>query len=166
MDYYLGVDLGTSYFKAGLFDEAGRLHGLGCQYVKKIIKDDITCELPVDVFRETLRCCIGEAMQAANATPKEIRSISYSSQANSFVLLDSNYKPLTPLVLWPDKRADGFGVPAGLLNLKAEFQEKTGLGFDPNPQLGIAKIMWFQKMLPRLWKNVRSIMTISDYLVF
>jgi hypothetical protein len=29
MALLLGIDLGTSYIKAGLFDRAGRLHGLG-----------------------------------------------------------------------------------------------------------------------------------------
>lgn len=29
MRFFLGIDLGTSFFKAGIFDETGKLHGLG-----------------------------------------------------------------------------------------------------------------------------------------
>ena len=38
MGFFLGIDLGTSYFKAGLFDEKGNLKGMGRQVVKKNYK--------------------------------------------------------------------------------------------------------------------------------
>ena len=107
MGFFLGIDLGTSYFKAGLFDEKGRLKGLGRQPVYKETGDGTIYELPLTIFWDTLRGCVEEAMQLANITHNEILSVSYSSQANSFILLDGFDKPLTPLILWPDKRAEG-----------------------------------------------------------
>ena len=35
MEYILGIDLGTSYFKLGLFDKDGNLRGLGRVAVEK-----------------------------------------------------------------------------------------------------------------------------------
>jgi len=166
MGYYLGIDLGTSYFKAGLFDENGCLKGLGRCSVQKNVENDITCELPVDIFWNTLRGCIQEAISEAKTTSGKILSISYSSQANSFVLLDRSYKPLTPLILWPDKRAEKLGFPADLISRKAEFHEITGLGVEPGFQFAFAKIRWFQEEQPQIWEQVGSVMTISDYLTF
>ena len=165
MGFYLGIDMGTSYFKAGVFDENGNLKGLGRQLVKKEMGDGSICELPVPAFWDTLRACIGVAVQKAGIISKQIKGISYSSQANSFILLDKNDKPLTPLILWSDRRAE---LPSTLkiFSDKKEFLKKTGLGIELNFGLAIAKINWFQKKQPEIWKQVRSVLTISDYLTF
>ena len=166
MGFFLGIDLGTSYFKAGLFDENGRLKGLGRQYVSKNTGDGTICELPVTVFWDTLRACIFEAFQNAQITPEEISAVSYSSQANSFILLNDNDEPLTPLILWPDNRAEDTDLMVWGLDYENEFLEKTGLGIDPNPQFAVAKINWFRENQPKIWERVKSILSISDYLTF
>ncbi len=124
MGLYLGIDLGTSYFKAGVFDETGRLKGLGRQYVSKNTGYGTFCELPVALFWDTLRACVGKALQNAQITPEEILAVSYSSQASSFILLDDNDEPLTPLILWPDNRAEETGPPVWGLDNENEFLEK------------------------------------------
>jgi xylulokinase len=166
MGFFLGIDLGTSYFKAGLFDEKGRLKGLGRQGVKKKTGNGTICELSIPLFWDTLRTCVEEAIQKADIDPGEILALSYSSQANSFVLLDSTDKPLTPLILWPDKRAEKTDLPIWKSCNKSEFLNKTGLGVELNFEFCIAKINWFQKNQPGIWERVNSILTISDYLTF
>ncbi|MDR1096712.1 MAG: hypothetical protein LBL57_01120 [Tannerella sp.] len=160
MSFFLGIDLGTSYFKAGIFDENGHLKGLGRKYVEKNSNDPF-CELSVPVFRKTLVESVGEAIDRAGIPSNEINAMSYSSQANSFILLDRTDRPLTNLILWPDKRAKNTEIPVA-----GHFLQKTGIGIDPDGEFAIAKIRWFQKNRPGLWKQVAGIMSISDYLVF
>ena len=50
MGFYLGIDLGTSYFKAGVFDGQGNLAGLGRCRVNKQTRDGKICELPTAEF--------------------------------------------------------------------------------------------------------------------
>jgi xylulokinase len=166
MGYFLGIDLGTSYFKAALFEENGRLCGLGRQFVPKNTENGKTCELAVDDFWNTLSCCIKEAVRNANIRIGQILSISYSSQANSFILLDQNKEPLTPLILWPDERAEKIENPIDSLAKRNDFKEKTGFGITLSPQLCISKLMWFQNKQPFVWKRTHNIMLISDYLVY
>ncbi len=166
MGFFLGIDLGTSYFKAGIFDKNGNIKGLGRRFVKKRTGDGSICELPVATFWETLHFCIGEALQEAGITPEELNAVSYSSQANSFILLDGSNEPLTPLVLWPDKRAEGMGLQLMDLFNENGFIAHTGLGIAPNCEFAIAKINWFQKKQPKLWQQAKSILSISDYLTF
>lgn len=166
MNLFLGIDLGTTYFKAGLFDENGTLQGLGRQFVKKDPDTNIICELSIDRFWSTLSTCIMQAISMANAKPKDIISISYSSQANSFCLFDKDLKPLTPLIIWTDKRAQDLGPEVKNIFSGKDSSYKTGLGIDPSGQLCIAKLLWFQAKQPLLWKVTRAIMTISDYLTF
>ena len=46
----------------------------------------------------------------------DVEAVTFATQTNSFVLLDGNDRPLTPMILWPDLRAaelEGrFGVAA------------------------------------------------------
>ena len=166
MSYFLGIDLGTSYFKTGIFDVNGKRHGLGRRLVEKNTGAGKTCELEVSVFWETLRRCVEDAMQEAKINAKEIVAVSYSSQANSFILLDDSDKPLTPIVLWPDERAKDLSKPLQTLTERTDFIEKTGLGIRPGKQSMVAKIDWFQKEQYSIWAKVKTILTISDYLTF
>lgn len=166
MSFFLGIDLGTSYFKAGVFDTQGKLVGLGRSMVKKEIGDGAICELPIIEFWDTLKESVNQAILKAEVKPTEILSISYSSQANSFVLLDENGNPLTPLILWPDERAGE--IPDSLKKLieKEDFQQKTGLGILPGIHSMLAKLIWFQEHQSDTWDKVKSVMSISDYLTY
>ena len=104
MELVLGIDLGTSYFKLGLFDRTGKLHGFGRVLVEKDTENGNRCQLPVERFWSLLCQGLTEACKQAQAQPEDIKAVSYSSQANSFVLLGEDSQPLTALILWPDSR--------------------------------------------------------------
>ena len=166
MSYKLGIDLGTSYFKFGIYDEHLNLKGLGRVSVEKDKGNDSICEIPVPRFITLLKTGIHQACQQAQTPPEDISSIAYSSQANSFLLLDKNYSPLTPLVLWPDQRAEKRYPEVEFLWNHEEFPEATGIGIAPSPALCINKLLWFKHNHPTLWKEVKHVMTISDYLAY
>lgn len=166
MNLFLGIDLGTSYFKAGLFDMNGNLRGLGREALHPEVDDGIKCELSIDKFWSTLRTCTAQAISMANASTNNIVSVSYSSQANSFCLLDVNLRPITPLIIWKDKRASAEeGFLRSIFNAHDWFPT-TGLGMEYSRQMCIAKLLWLQKYQASQWRLTRTAMTISDYLVF
>ena len=102
MKYSLGIDLGTSYFKFGIYDENTNLKGLGRVAVEKDTGNGNLCELPANRFIKLLKAGIDQACREAEISPAVIDSIGYASQANSFILLDKNFEPLTPLIPCPD----------------------------------------------------------------
>lgn len=163
MSFFLGIDLGTSYFKAGVFDREGKLRGLGRQPVVKSGAAVGRCELTPARFRRTLRLAIAQALSEAGTRAERIGALSWSSQANSFILLDASDEPLTPLILWPDGR--GTDAPEALTG-RTDFMDATGLGIAPGGGSMISKTERFRHRQPRLWDRTRSIMTISDYLAF
>ena len=55
MEYILGIDLGTSYFKLGLFNRDGNICGLGRMAVKKDIGGGLLCEVPPVRFWHLLK---------------------------------------------------------------------------------------------------------------
>lgn len=166
MDLTLGIDLGTSYFKLGLFDTNGRLCGLGRVEVAKDIPADGYCELPVDRFKALLNAGLEQACGQAKARPEDITATGYSSQANSFLLLDANSDPLTPLIIWPDQRAGKVYPELEELFAGRDFSQTSGFGLEPTPTLCVNKLLWFRENQPRVWQKTARVMTISDYLLF
>ncbi len=166
MRFTLGIDLGTSYFKFALFDSQNKLCGLSRILVEKDTGKGELCELPAERFFDYIKDGIALACSDAKANPDQIISIGYSSQANSFILLDSNDKPLTPLVLWPDNRCEKIHPQVKELWDQPQFQQTTGIGMDAATQFCINKLLWFKHNRQQLWSKAKSIMTISDYLTF
>ncbi len=166
MPLLLGIDLGTSYFKVGLFDRDLRLLGMGRVSVAVHTSGNRTCELPVDRFWQALHEGLNAALLQAGAAAGDIVSVSYASQANSFLLLDAGHQPLTPLVLWPDSRAGTIPPALAALWKRPDFLETTGLGVGPGLQTAASKWHWFRCERPEIWQAMSRVMTISDYLTF
>jgi sugar (pentulose or hexulose) kinase len=166
MKVVLGIDLGTSYFKLGLFDREGRLQGLGRVPVVKHEGDGTLCELPVAAFQQYLRTGLADALAQAGARSADIVALGYSSQANSFLLLDGDGTPLTPLILYPDQRAKSAGHEAESIWRQNDFQGVTGMGIGYGPGFAVEKVCWFRKHQPQTWAGTRRIMTISDFLTY
>ncbi|OHB56890.1 MAG: hypothetical protein A2Y12_03030 [Planctomycetes bacterium GWF2_42_9] len=165
MKYTLGIDLGTSYFKFGIYDDALNLKGLGRVALEKNVGSGNLCEIPSRTFIQLLQKGIDQACQQANITAKDINTVGYSSQANSFLLLDKDNAPLTPLILWPDTRAKYLYQEVIRLWQENDFLQMTGMGIEPSPQLCINKLLWFKKNQPEIWQQTKHILTISDYIV-
>jgi len=164
-EFVLGIDLGTSYFKIGLFDRAGALCGLARLPVPKGTGDPDCYELEPSVFWHILHQGIQSACAEASSTPASIGAVSYSSQANSFLLLDEAGDPLTPLILWRDLRAKATDRRIEELWQHPDYLSVTGMDIR-SPELMIAKLAWLRTHARSYWDRARRILTLSDYLVF
>ncbi|MCX6950607.1 MAG: FGGY-family carbohydrate kinase, partial [Verrucomicrobia bacterium] len=165
MTLLLGIDLGTSYFKVGLFDVAGTLRGLAREPVNKTVPAPGRCELAVEDFWAALRRGLAAALAQAGATPGDIAGVSYSSQASTFLLLDRSDQPLTPMIVWVDSRGDP--VDASLSAFAKTEVFRDTVGFEGiSGQTAVAKWRWFMRHEPELWAKAHRVMTISDYLAF
>ncbi len=166
MDLVLGIDLGTSYFQLRLFDRSGELRGLGRVPAPVKNADGPIREVAIDDFWSSLRSGLESALQQASGSPRDVRAMGYSSQANSFLLLDGHDRPLTPLILWTDVRTGTVTPEAKRVWEREDFMQVTGMGITPQPGLAVCKLRWFRDQNPEAWSRVRRVMTISDYLTF
>lgn len=163
MEALLGIDLGTTNIKALLVDRHGSALALARQQVAYDTAEGGRCELPAERLIDVIGRSVEEVCTAAGCTPSDIRAVSYGSQANTFLLLDSGYEPLTPLISWQDSRVNEPDPRLHELWDLEGYLETTGLGIESN-NLAVAKIMWLQNM--PVWRSAARIMTISDYLVY
>jgi xylulokinase len=161
----LGIDLGTTYFKAGLFSADGGLLGLGKTAVEAETGTRGRFEIPVVRFQTLLRGVIGQAFDGAGLPPRSIDAVSYSSQANSYLLLDGDARPLTPIVLWQDRRVTDMPSDLARVHARPDFLTVTGLGLF-GPLHCVPKVLWHRAREPEIWRQTRMIMTLSDYLTY
>ncbi len=155
---FLTFDLGTTLYKFALFDSRGVM--LGVERIAPPAADG--CELPTKFFLETIVTGAMRLHSRLSEHWKNIVAVSFATQANSFTLLDRDNKPLVPLILWPDQRANEIADELKEISGIAGFRDTTGM---PRfgPLLGLAKLHWLvgkQKLSPR----VARFCYLSDYL--
>ena len=158
----LGIDLGTSYFKAGLFSPEGDLLGLARAAVKPSVSPDGRCELSPARFITLVRDAVSEALQHARLAAPDIAAVSYASQANSFTLLDGDGSPLTPLILWSDTRVKALHPLLEQLRARPDLLSVTGMD-SLNPGLAVSKLLRIRESEPETWRRARAFAGISDY---
>jgi xylulokinase len=165
MSLLLGLDLGTSYFKVALFELTGALRGLGRVAVEKVSPAPDRFELSPALFWHYLRRALTDALAQANASADQIIAISYSSQASTFVLLDKYDSPLTPIILWTDRRGESVTDEVLAFSQTESFRQTIGFG-GVSGQNAACKWLWFQRHEPEIWRRTRRVMTLSDYFTF
>jgi len=161
-DLYAGFDLGTTFFKVGLYTASGQQMGMGRRAFVKDEDAEGRCTVPVCRFLETVSAAFQDALRQAGATPAAIKGVSYCSQANTFLLLDNRDKPLTPLIVWPDLRAAPLSEQIVALTATDRFLEQSGQGIVAAETM-LAKLDWLRRNEPELWGRTARIVTISDY---
>lgn len=165
MSLLLGVDLGTSYLKAGVFDLSGKLRGMGRAATGVQEAQPGWRELEVPEFLRHLRDAVGAALRESGSAASDVVAISYGSQANTFVLLDDGDQPITPLIFWHDRRALALAEEQRSYGSSEERRRRTGL-WEFVPESLPAKLLWIMRHSPEVWQRCRSVMTVSDYLSF
>lgn len=162
MSKILTIDLGTTYFKFALFDRAGQpRHTVRCATPVQEPEAG-RMELDAGEFQRVLADGIGQLARLAGGLG-DVELISFATQTNSFLLLGADDIPLTPIILWPDRRAAGNEETIRAHSSLAGFTATTGV-----PGLSVqfvpAKLRWLQLHAHREWQRMCRFCLISDYL--
>lgn len=106
----LGLDLGTSEAKAGLFDLDGRPLGIARQACPIEIGPDGRAEQDPAAWWRALAASV----RALETTGVELVAICGVGQGPTLAALDAEARPVRPAITWQDRRAGG-GTGFGLL---------------------------------------------------
>jgi xylulokinase len=158
----LTIDLGTTYFKMSLFDRDGRL----CDTVRLTPPTVAPCagymELPVDAFGDVIGQGIA-SLRKRGGDLDDVEAVTFATQTNSFVLLDTEDRALTPLILWPDRRAEELDDEVVGRCDVPKFSATTGIP-RLNFQCMVAKLLWLQDRSRETWRRAAKLCLISDFL--
>ena len=164
MNYFLGVDLGTTGTKTIIFDENGKDVARGYKgYPLKTPFLNAYEQDPEDYIRG-----VAESYKEAKKTCSEpITALSVSSQGGSFFLadiVDNKLVFLTDAITWLDTRAVEEFAEISKVISPEEYYSITG--WKLNPASGICRLLWIKKHRKEIFDKTKIILSTSDYVYY
>jgi xylulokinase len=159
--FLVGVDVGTTSVKAGLFDLHGALIARrsmplatarpGGEVVEQNPQDWV--EATLSGLREVLD---GERRGA-------IAGFGLCSQVNTHVFVDDRGEALAPAILWQDGRAAEDAARLHRLVPEHERLEWWGAPLPIDASHVLSRMAWMARVRPDVWRRTRWVMAPKDY---
>ncbi len=158
MNYYLGIDLGTTGTKSILFDDDGNVVGKGYKGYGLITPSENFFEQNAEDWYDAVVSSVKDATKDFSG---EIKAMSFSAQGGSYLFADVDESgqpiPLTNAITWMDKRAEKEAE-----TLKDKYYSLTGKQMGASNML--AKYLWVKNNLPGAFKKAKFVLSTSDYI--
>jgi D-ribulokinase len=167
---FIGVDVGTSSARAGVFDEAGTLLSTA-RHPIAIWHDagDIVEQSSSDIWAACV-ASVRLAMAEAAIPPGAVKGVGFDATC-SLVILDRTAQPLTVslsgdsrrnVIVWMDHRAT---AETRLVN-ETKDDVLRYVGGSISPEMEIPKILWLKRHLPSSYNAAGHFFDLADYLSF
>jgi D-ribulokinase len=167
---FIGVDVGTSSARAGVFDEKGTLlatarHPIAVWHEASNVVEQSSSEI--------WAACAASARAAMAETalpPSAVKGIGFDATC-SLVVLDAAANPLTVstsgderrnVIVWMDHRAI---AEARLVN-DTHDDVLRYIGGSISPEMEIPKLLWLKRHLPSSYRSAGHLFDLADYLSF
>ena len=158
MNYYIGIDLGTSSCKGTVVDGEGNVYG------SRSVKYDV--HYPVPGYSEQdpadwLSAAETILSELSRGREDEIKGVSIAGQMHGLVMLDENGGVIREAILWNDGRSEK--QTAYLNSIPETFAETGNVAF---PGFTAPKILWVAENEPENFARCRRICLPKDYLAY
>lgn len=162
MNYYLGIDIGTSGCKAVIFDENGHQQSLSYREYDIISKKPGWAELDTD---EVIKKCFDVIRESASGIKSgSVMGIGISSQGEAFTMVDKDGKALCNALVSSDIRANELIKP--WTDKFGEERLYNITGHTPHPMFSLFKLLWIKENNPDIWEKADRIMCFEDLLQY
>ena len=167
---FIGVDVGTSSARAGVFDETGTLlatarHPITIWHEAGGVVEQSSAEIWA-----ACAASVRTAMTQAAIPPTAVKGIGFDATC-SLVVLDAAANPLTVsasgdirrnVIVWMDHRAI---AEARLVN-ETHDDVLRYVGGSISPEMEIPKLLWLKRHLPSSFRSAGHFFDLADYLSF
>lgn len=164
MNYYIGVDIGTSGTKTVLFDVQGKvIASASAEYPLYQPQNGYAEQKPEDWADAALNT-IAAVMQKSGVHAADVKGIGLSGQMHGLVMLDENNKVIRPAIIWCDQR-----TAAECDEITARVGKERLIEITANPALTgftASKILWVRNHEPENYAKCRHILLPKDYIRF
>ena len=160
MKYYLAIDVGTTNWKASVFDEAGTM--LAIERTPTVTHTEAAGRYydPIEMWDSVRKLCA--AVTARVGVP--ISGVSVTSVSEAIVGIARNGQPSGNIITWFDTRS----MKQAMRMREAFGQEKLYriTGLDVNPIFSVFKIMWIRENRPAAYEKTVKWLSIGDYILY
>lgn len=164
MTLLLGLDVGTTSVKAGLFDAAGRqLAAAGREYRLAHPAPD-RAEIDAETWWTSAVDAVRGVLAAPGVDPRDVAAMAVSSQGETIVAVDAAGRALGPAIVWLDNRATAEARDLGDRFPDALVYDRTGVP-DVNPTWPAAKLLWWRRNDPALFRAAARFLLVEDFVL-
>jgi D-ribulokinase len=167
---FIGVDVGTSSARAGVFDENGKLLATARHPITVWHEAGSVVEQSSSEIWAACAASVRAAMAEAALPPSAVKGIGFDATC-SLVVLDADANPLTVstsgearrnIIVWMDHRAI---AEARQVN-DTHDDVLRYVGGSISPEMEIPKLLWLKRHLPSTYRSAGHFFDLADYLSF
>lgn len=162
MDYYIGIDIGTTSTKTVAFSPDGAiLASTSIPYITRHPARDQSEQDPKEIFEAVL----DGLSQVIRALPESRPLlVSFSSAMHSLLAVDANGDPLTQCIIWADNRAAAVADRIHAAGLAPSFYNVSGVPVHAMSPL--CKLIWLREQQPAIFAAAHRFIGIKEYVFF
>ena len=164
---FLGIDLGSTEIKSGIFDEKGNTISYSCNgFLEKSELGSEKIEVPQEKIWDTIKRSLVDTILKLNKEEKEsIISLSISSHTDTTFIVDKKGRDIRPSIVWLDSR--GFKeIKKIRSNFDIEKTYKITGQPEPSPMVFANRIYWLASNEPENFKKAYKFLQIFDFVLF
>ncbi|MFD4653712.1 xylulokinase [Streptomyces sp. NPDC058441] len=156
-------DLGTTGDKASLHSDDGRLIAALTERYDTDFRAGGVAEQDPEGWWSAVCAATRKLLERTGVRREQVAAIGFSGQMMGAVLLDREYRPVRPSLIWADHRsqaqADRLGAALG-----AERAYRL-LGHQVHPTYSLTKVMWVRENEPEAFAATAHVCLAKDYVV-
>lgn len=164
MNYYIGIDIGTTSTKAIAVSSSGEVKSIASrEYPLLSLHPRFAEQDPTVIFTAVLES-VQEAIQQAKLSSRDIAAIGCGSAMHSLIVMSADHVPLTQSITWADTRS--------VMQAEALKQSSTGnaiyqnTGTPIHPMSPLTKLLWMRDCEPELFHNAAKFISIKEYVLY
>src|SRR5712672_141395 len=167
---FIGIDVGTSSARAGVFDEKGSLLATARHPITVWHEAGSVVEQSSSEIWAACAASVRAAMAEAAIAPSAVKGVGFDATC-SLVVLDAGGGPLTVsasgdqrrnVIVWMDHRAI---AEARQVN-DTQDDVLRYVGGSISPEMEIPKLLWLKRHLPSTYNGAGHFFDLADYLSF
>ena len=157
-DYLIGVDLGTSVVKTGLYAAGGKLLAAATRPAPLHQPSPGVAEQSGEQFAAAAAATIGEVMSRVRAAPTQVAGLAFDGQMGGAMAVDHQFQPLTP---WYPSGLDGRYLP-----YQQQLAERAGarlIELCGDLPIMAPRMLWWRQEAPELYRRIAKVVTLAGY---
>ncbi len=162
--YLLGIDIGTSACKIAIFKKNGEVVATANGQYQVYYPEEGWAEQNPEEWWVAVCGAIKEALAKGNIQAEDIAAVGIDGQSWSAIPIDKDGNVLANTPIWMDTRA---------MDICTELNEKIGAdkifevaGNSLQPSYTTAKIIWFERNMPEMYKEIDKILQSNAFIAF
>lgn len=162
--YIIGIDIGTTSTKSGLFTLDGDMVSKAAIEYPLHSPTPATAEQDPDEILQAVLRTVGQIVMQSQLQPEEILGLAFSSAMHSLIAVANDGSLLTKSITWADNRSAAWADTIKQKYNGHEIYLRTGTPI--HPMSPFVKLVWLRHEQPELFQQSAKFISIKEYIFY